>query len=95
MGYRLTGEHPLTSLCVKHLRGADRAVVAFVDDAAWVLLVGPHDAGDAAVDVYSRLYEILGFEVPMGARTKPPCCGSQGEAPLLDEVETDVFAGRL
>ena len=94
MGYRLTGEHPLASLCGKHLRGNDRAVVAFVDDAAWVLLVGPHDDGDAAADVYGRLYELLGFEIPVGSRTKPPCCEPSGEPPLLDEVETDAFTGK-
>ena len=42
LGYRLTGAEPLPQLCVKHLRGSDRAVVAFEEQVAWVLLVGPH-----------------------------------------------------
>ncbi|MFI6449957.1 hypothetical protein ACIBF6_00235 [Streptosporangium amethystogenes] len=29
LGYRLTGEIPVSRLCVKHLRGAIRVVVAF------------------------------------------------------------------
>lgn len=89
MGYRLTGDHPLPSLCVKHLRGADRAVVAFVEDTAWVLLVGPHHEGIRAADVYARLYELLGLDVAQGARTKPPCCDETGEPPQLLEIETD------
>jgi len=46
LDYRLTGLDPLPSLCAKHLRGSDRAVVAFANDDAWVLLVGPHAAGE-------------------------------------------------
>ncbi|MBW0118946.1 hypothetical protein, partial [Pseudonocardia abyssalis] len=45
LGYRLTGDEPLPNLCVKHLRGNDRVVVAFSGDEAWVLLVGPHTDG--------------------------------------------------
>jgi hypothetical protein len=94
MGYRLTGDHPLASLCVKHLRGADRAVVAFVDDSAWVLLVGPHDEGDVATNIYGRLYELLGIEAPSNPRTKPPCCDESGEPSRLDEIETDAFVAK-
>jgi hypothetical protein len=33
----------LERLCVRHLRGADRVVVAFEDDTrAWVILVDAH-----------------------------------------------------
>lgn len=60
LSYRLTGDDPLPSLCVKHLRGNDRVVVAFSGDEAWVLLVGPHTDGDAAADVYGMLYELAG-----------------------------------
>ena len=91
----MSGDHPLPSLCVKHLRGKDRVVVGFVDDQAWVLLVGPHQAGDEATDVYSRLYGLLGFEVPEGERSKPSCCDGTGDAPVLLEIETDTFNGRL
>ena len=94
MGYRLTGDYPLPSLCVKHLRGADRVLVAFVQDKAWVLLVGPHNDGDRAADVYARLYELLGFEPPTDVRTKPPCCNDNGEPPELQDVEIDPFNDR-
>lgn len=74
LGYRLTGpvvEH----LCVKHVRGALRAVVAFTqDDVAWVLLVGVH-VNDTANNVYDELYEMVGHRPePSQKRTKPPCC---------------------
>jgi len=95
LGYRLTGDHPLPSLCVKHLRGADRVVVAFVQDRAWVLLVGSHDDGDRAADVYARLYKLLGFEPPPGARSKPPCCSANGEPPELQDVEIDPFSANV
>lgn len=40
LGYRLTGPTPLDHLCVKHLRGSLRVVVAFESSRrAWVLLV--------------------------------------------------------
>lgn len=94
MGYRLTGQHPLPSLCVKHLYGTDRVVVAFRGDEAWVLLVGPHASGDRATDVYGRLYALLGFDPPRGERRKPPCCNDDGTPPELDEVETDPFNAR-
>lgn len=93
MGYRLTGGPPLDSLCVKHLRGADRVVVAFVDSRAVVLLVGPHAEGDKAADVYSQLYEIVGVDPPEEERSKPPCCGDDSAPPDLDEVDIDVFLG--
>lgn len=91
MGYRLTGEQPLNSLCVKHLRGADRVVVAFIDDRAVILLVGPHAEGDKAADVYGQLYDIVGAARPEEERTKPPCCGDDDEPPALGEVDIDVF----
>jgi hypothetical protein len=43
LDYRLTGEEPLHSMCVKHLRGRDRAVVAFSGQDALILLVGPRN----------------------------------------------------
>ena len=43
LGYRLTGEVPVGRICVKHLHGAMRAVVAFERvHSAWILMVGPH-----------------------------------------------------
>lgn len=96
LGYRLTGDAPLPSLCVKHLRGNDRAVVTFSGDEAWVLLVGPHAQGDAAADVYTALYELAGVSRPTQPRTKPPCCDDDSAPPTLDEAVIDalVRAGR-
>lgn len=71
LDYRLTGADPLPRLCCKHLRGRDRAVVAFADADAWVLLVAPHAAGDTAADVYGDLYELAGVSRPTQPRTKP------------------------
>lgn len=40
LAYRLAGETPVDHLCVKHLRGSLRVVVAFeTPGKAWVLLV--------------------------------------------------------
>jgi hypothetical protein len=42
LAYRLSGSTPIDHLCVKHLSGAIRVVVAFeTSERAWVLLVGP------------------------------------------------------
>jgi len=81
---------------VKHLRDKDRVVVAFSGDDAWVLLVGPHDEGDAAADVYSALYRLAGVPVPTAGRTKPPCCLDPEAPPTLDETVIDdlVFRSR-
>ncbi len=94
LDYRLTGADPLPSLCAKHLRGSDRAVVAFADDDAWVLLVGPHAAGDAAADVYGVLYELAGVPRPTQPRTKPPCCDDDETRPALEEVTVDRLIRR-
>ena len=95
LGYRLTGEDPLPQLCVKHLRGADRVVVAFDRRVAWVLLIGPHAAGDQAADVYTTLYELAGITRPEQPRTKPPCCSpADGSAPQLEETVIDELLQR-
>ena len=47
LGYRLSGPAPVDHLCVKHLRGSLRVVVAFEgQQRAWILLVGRHDDKD-------------------------------------------------
>jgi hypothetical protein len=83
LAYRLTGPVPLSRLCVKHLRGALRVVVAFESpQRACVPLVGPHDAADPGLDVDAQLYELLGTGSPVGAnRTKPQCCDDDGQPP--------------
>lgn len=82
LGYRLTGPVPLEKLCVKHLYGADRVVVAFAPDGeVWVLLIGPHH-GDPNRNVYDLLYKAVGTVVPdQQARTKPPCCDQGTDEP--------------
>ena len=93
LGYRVTGPEPLPRLCVKHLRGNDRVVVAFENrSSAWVLLVGPHEDGDPGRNVYDRLYELAGVTPPPSwKRTRPSCCSDTGEAPLTSpEVVDDL-----
>lgn len=96
LGYRLTGPVPIGRMCVKHLRGALRVVVAFESPRrACVLLVGPHDGSDPNCDVYAELYELLGATPPEGAgRDKPPCCGEDGEPPpgLGDDLADLIIA---
>ena len=95
MAYRLTGPQPLEQLCVKHLRGPDRVVVAFVGDEAWVLLVGPHRHDDPRIDVYTALYELAGVEPEdQTKRTKPSCCDSAGQPPEVSSAEVDALVGR-
>lgn len=95
LGYRLTGDDPLPSLCVKHLRVSDRVVVAFSGDEAWVLLVGPHADGDAAADVYGMLYELAGVPRPAQPRTKPPCCDEDRQPPEFDEAAISDLVRRV
>jgi hypothetical protein len=65
LDYRVTGPPPLSWLCVRHLRGRDRAVVAFENaEVAWVVLVGPHNDNDPGQDVYATLYRLAGIEPP-------------------------------
>jgi hypothetical protein len=70
-------------MCVKHLRGAIRVVVAFESARrACILLVGPHDDADPNRDVYAELYDLLDAAPPeAGGRSKPPCCGQDGRPP--------------
>ncbi|WP_433370890.1 hypothetical protein [Streptosporangium sp. CA-115845] len=89
LGYRLTGEIPVSRLCVKHLRGAMRVVVAFEEPGrAWVLMLGPHDERNRTHDVYTSLWEVCGLNAPpAGERTKPACCDDGDTNPNLPEIE--------
>jgi hypothetical protein len=54
LAYRLSGPAPVDHLCVKHLTGSLRVVVAFErPERAWLLLVGSHDDEDPVLNVYS------------------------------------------
>jgi hypothetical protein len=97
LGYRLTGDEPLEHLCVKHLGGQLRVIVAFERaDRAWLLLVGPHDDSDPDIDVYTELYQLVGFRPPDSTkRTKPPCCGGDGEPPALGKAAEELADGAV
>lgn len=87
LGYRTTGPDPLERLCVRHLRGADRVVIAFEsNERAWVLLVGVHRSDDPGVDFYESLYRLVGARPPAEERRrKPPCCDHTEQPPTFDE----------
>lgn len=91
LAHRLSGGSPLGHICVKHLRGSLRVVVAFeTPRRAWILLVGPHDDQDPVLNVYAELYRLIGNEPPPDSgRDKPPCCDQAGnEPPVLGEALT-------
>ncbi|WP_033436705.1 hypothetical protein [Saccharothrix sp. NRRL B-16314] len=94
LGYRVTGPEPLPRLCVKHLRGADRVIVAFpTPRTAWILLVGPHD-DDPGRDLYETLYELAGVRPKLTEkRTKPPCC-EDAAPPVADADLVDDLVAR-
>jgi hypothetical protein len=85
LAYRHSGPSPLDHMCVKHLSGSLRVVVAFeAPQRAWILLVGPHDDHDEVLNVYAELYRLLGIDPPEAAgRSKPPCCDEAGELPPI------------
>lgn len=91
LGYRVTGD-VVERLCVKHLRGLDRALVAFPEpEVATIVLVGPHTS-DPQSNVYDLLYRVAGLEgEPPERRTKPACCEADGTPPAAD----DEFIDRL
>jgi len=94
LAYRLSGEPPIDHICVKHLRGSLRAVVAFeTAGRAWILLVGPHDDEDPVLNVYAELYRLLGVEPsPDSGRDKPPCCDApDGQPPILGKALADIL----
>lgn len=93
MGYRLTGDL-VEQLCVRHLRGAGRVIVAFPEPAiATIVLVGRHTTDDT--NVYDLLYRVLGIStVPADKRTKPTCCDEAGDPPPVDEELVDALSRR-
>jgi hypothetical protein len=82
--YRLSGEL-LDHLCVLHLIGALRAIVAFESaEVAYVILAGNHDDSQPPPDVYRSLYALAAHEPPdQAGRDKPPCCDTEtGRRPV-------------
>jgi hypothetical protein len=96
LGYRLSGPTPVDHMCVKHLRGSLRVVVAFEEpQRAWILLVGHHDGQDPGLDVYAELCRLLEVEPSDTAgRDKPPCCDESTELPPVLGVAVAEFAER-
>ncbi|MBP2475354.1 hypothetical protein JOF53_004226 [Crossiella equi] len=96
LSYRVTGPEPLPRLCVRHLRGPDRVVVAFKDrTTAYVLLIGPHTA-DPGLDVYEQLYQLAEVRPPDSVkRTKPSCCDdATGATPAAAPAVVDDLCRR-
>jgi hypothetical protein len=94
LAYRLSGQEPVDHLCVRHLSGSLRVVVAFeTARRAWILLVGPHDDRDPVLNVYAELYRLLGVEPPSDVgRSKPACCGeTEGLPPILGDALTGIL----
>ena len=87
--YRLSGEGLLERLCVVHLAGRMRVVVAFESaSAATILLVGPHIDDDPFLDVYTQLYALADLDSPPTAqRQKPACCESEDRSPPILNLE--------
>jgi len=96
LGYRLSGPAPVDHICVKHLRGSLRVVVAFEEPRrAWILLVGQHDDRDPVLNVYAELYRLLGVEPPEAARRdKPPCCDESNDLPPVLGAAVAEFIDR-
>jgi hypothetical protein len=96
LGYRLSGPTPVDHMCVKHLRGTLRVVVAFEKrDRAWIVVVGCHDDQQPLLNVYAELYRLLGIEPPDGAgRDKPPCCDTSTSLPPVLGAAVAEFTER-
>jgi hypothetical protein len=80
-------------LLISGVRQSGASPVSFTDEAVWILLVGPHEEGKKAENVYTALYELAGVPAPTKPRTKPSCC-IDGSEPILDELEVDRLVGR-
>jgi hypothetical protein len=92
--YRLEGDE-IERFCVVDLGRDWRMIVAFPErDEVAVILIGRHIERRSAIDVYLRLYESLGIELPTISQRKghPPCCPT-GEAPV-DRALVDRFIAR-
>jgi hypothetical protein len=82
--YRLTGD-TVDRICALHFYARYRALVCFPgEEHVVVVLIAEHDRGSK--DVYAALYELLGISQPTEKRSKPPCCGEDGEPPIDPEL---------
>jgi hypothetical protein len=88
--YRLSGA-AVERICVMKLRDNWRMLILFpASSEVAILLVGPHERENPDLDVYRRLYALLGVSVPDDEHRKPACCDDDGQAPvdpdLVDEI---------
>jgi hypothetical protein len=83
--YRLSGSD-VEHICVLKLRDNWRMLLLFpAAQEVAILLVGPHERENPDVDVYRRLYRLLGVDVPDDEHRRPPCCGD-GQPPVDPEL---------
>ncbi len=96
LAYRLSGDL-LDHLCVAHLTGTMRVIVAFESaELAYVVLVGNHDDSRPPLDVYQQLYAQAGHEPPdQAGRDKPPCCDTKTGEPPPVSGWLDELLGRM
>lgn len=96
LAYRLSGDL-LDHLCVVHLAGTMRVIVAFESaEIAYVVLIGDHDRKQPPLDVYQQLYALSGHEPPdQAGRSKPPCCDSETGQPPVDATQLDALLARM
>lgn len=92
--YHLEGDE-VERLCVVKLGRGWRMIVAFPEtDEVAVILLGRHIEKRPQVDVYRRLYESLGIDLPTITERQghPPCCPT-GEAPVDRNLVDSFIAG--
>jgi hypothetical protein len=96
LAYRLSGGL-LDHLCVAHLIGTMRVIVAFESaEVAYVVLVGNHHDSRPPLEVYRQLYALAGHEPPDQARRdKPPCCDTETGEPPADSGWLDELLARM
>lgn len=96
LAYRLSGDL-LDHLCVVHLAGTMRVIVAFESpEIAYVVLIGDHDSRRPPLDVYQQLYALAGHEAADQAeRSKPPCCDTETGDPPMDTDLLDDLLTRM
>jgi hypothetical protein len=92
--WRLEGDE-VERFCVIDLGRDWRMIIAFPEEnEVSVLLVGRHIDRRPAVDIYRRLYDNLGIELPTVVDRKghPPCC--ETGRPRVDRDLVDRFIAR-
>jgi hypothetical protein len=96
LAYRLSGSG-LDHLCVVHLTGTLRVIVAFESaDVAYVVLVGNHDSSRPRLDIYRQLYTLAGAQAPdQAGRSKPPCCDAKTGKPPVNAGLVDYLLTRM